>query len=145
MNGSWDKYLASPADFAGADDIITNLAKERQPGIEIIERTPSSLIINSVLSFLKRMVLLSLFQGFTIIALKLTVNPCTTELELESFQLRVVQLSNTTRFALAWMLMATGLPRFMASLQEGTRKMVVMESIHNTPACKYKHKSFKNK
>ena len=29
-----------PADFAGADDIITNLAKERGPGIEIIERTP---------------------------------------------------------------------------------------------------------
>ena len=24
MNGSWDSYLASPADFAGADDIITN-------------------------------------------------------------------------------------------------------------------------
>ena len=45
MNGSWDAYLASPADFAGADDIITNLAKERKPGIEIIERTPLSLII----------------------------------------------------------------------------------------------------
>ena len=42
MNGSWDAYLASPTDFAGADDIITNLAKERErePGIEIIERTP---------------------------------------------------------------------------------------------------------
>ena len=40
MNGSWDVYLASPADFAGADDVITNLAKEREPGIEIIERTP---------------------------------------------------------------------------------------------------------
>ena len=39
VNGSWDPYLASPADFAGADDIITNLAKEREPGIEIIERT----------------------------------------------------------------------------------------------------------
>ena len=26
MNGSWDAYLASPADFAGADD-ITNLVK----------------------------------------------------------------------------------------------------------------------
>ena len=38
MNGSWDTYLASPADFAGEDDIITNLAKEREPGIEIIER-----------------------------------------------------------------------------------------------------------
>ena len=35
-NGSWDAYLASPADFAGADDIITNLAKEREPGIEIV-------------------------------------------------------------------------------------------------------------
>ena len=40
MNGFWDAYLASPADFAGADDIITNLAKKRQPGIETIERTP---------------------------------------------------------------------------------------------------------
>ena len=40
MNGSWDAYLASPGDFAGADDIITNLAKERGPGIEIIECTP---------------------------------------------------------------------------------------------------------
>ena len=28
MNGSWNAYLASPADFVGADDIITNLAKE---------------------------------------------------------------------------------------------------------------------
>ena len=37
MNGSWDTYLASPADFAGADDIITNLAKDREPGIKIIE------------------------------------------------------------------------------------------------------------
>ena len=40
MNGSWDTYLASNADFAGADDIITNLEKEREPGIKIIERTP---------------------------------------------------------------------------------------------------------
>ena len=48
MNGSWDGYLESPADVAGADDIITNLAKEREPGIEIIERTPQSLIIISV-------------------------------------------------------------------------------------------------
>ena len=47
MNGPWDAYLASPADFAGADDIITNLTKEREPGIEIIERTPKSLIIAS--------------------------------------------------------------------------------------------------
>ena len=37
MNGSWDAYLASPADFVGADDIITNLAKERKRGIEIID------------------------------------------------------------------------------------------------------------
>ena len=29
-----------PADFAGADDIINNLAKEREPGIEIIKSTP---------------------------------------------------------------------------------------------------------
>ena len=47
MNGSWDAYLASPADFGGADDVINNLAKEREPGIEIIERTPLSLIITS--------------------------------------------------------------------------------------------------
>ena len=39
MNGSWDAYLVSPVDFVGTDDIITNLAKERGPGIEIIERT----------------------------------------------------------------------------------------------------------
>ena len=38
MNGSWEAYLATPADFAGADDIITNLAKERESGD--IERTP---------------------------------------------------------------------------------------------------------
>ena len=37
-----------PADFAEADDIITNLAKEREPGIEIIERTPLSLIMSCV-------------------------------------------------------------------------------------------------
>ena len=43
MNGSWGAYLASPADFAGADDIITNLAKEREPGIEIVECTLHSL------------------------------------------------------------------------------------------------------
>ena len=43
MDGSWDAYLASPADFAGADDIITNLAKEREPEIKIIKRTPLSL------------------------------------------------------------------------------------------------------
>ena len=33
LNGSWDAYLASPANFAaaGVDDIITNLAtKERE-------------------------------------------------------------------------------------------------------------------
>ena len=45
MNGSWDAYLAFPADFAEADDIITNLAKKREPGD--IERTPFSLIITS--------------------------------------------------------------------------------------------------
>ena len=32
INGSCDVYLASPADFAGADDIITNLVTEREPG-----------------------------------------------------------------------------------------------------------------
>ena len=30
MNGSWDACLASHADFTGADDIITNLAKESE-------------------------------------------------------------------------------------------------------------------
>ena len=30
MNGSWDAYLASPADFARADNIVTNLAKEKE-------------------------------------------------------------------------------------------------------------------
>ena len=30
MTGSRDAYLASPADFAGVDDIITSLAKERE-------------------------------------------------------------------------------------------------------------------
>ena len=39
-NGSWDAYLASPTDFAGVDDIITNLAKEGEPGFKIIECTP---------------------------------------------------------------------------------------------------------
>ena len=27
-------------NFAGADDIINNLAKEREPGIEVIKDTP---------------------------------------------------------------------------------------------------------
>ena len=41
MYGSWD--LASPVDFfAEADDII-NLAKEREPGVEIIDRLESRL------------------------------------------------------------------------------------------------------
>ena len=44
MNGTWDAYLASSADFAGADDIITNLENGREPGVEIIERTHLSLI-----------------------------------------------------------------------------------------------------
>ena len=35
---SWDAYLASPADIAGADGIITDLAEEREPAD--IERTP---------------------------------------------------------------------------------------------------------
>ena len=29
MNGSWDVYLGSPTDFAGVNDVITNLAEER--------------------------------------------------------------------------------------------------------------------
>ena len=36
INGFWDAYLEPPADFSGADGIVTNLAKEREPGIEII-------------------------------------------------------------------------------------------------------------
>ena len=40
MNESWDMYLASPSDFAGVNNIITNLAKEREPGIENIEHNP---------------------------------------------------------------------------------------------------------
>lgn len=31
MNETWDAYLVSPADFAGPDDIIINLAKEKEP------------------------------------------------------------------------------------------------------------------
>ena len=50
MNGSWDAYLASLRDFAGVDNIITNLAKEREPGVEIMERTPLSLIVASLLT-----------------------------------------------------------------------------------------------
>ena len=49
MNGSCDAYLVSPADFAGADDIITYLAKEREPGIEIIEFTAKSFFISSII------------------------------------------------------------------------------------------------
>ena len=41
-------YVASPVDFTGADDIITNLAKQREPGIQIIECTPQSLIITLI-------------------------------------------------------------------------------------------------
>ena len=44
INGSWDAYLAlSPASQilqGPAGDIITNLAKEREPEIEIIESNP---------------------------------------------------------------------------------------------------------
>lgn len=40
MNRSWDTYMESPADFAAADDIITNLVhvKEREP--DDTESTP---------------------------------------------------------------------------------------------------------
>ena len=38
MDGSWDAYLAPPAEFAWALDIIINLAKEREPGDN--EHTP---------------------------------------------------------------------------------------------------------
>ena len=61
MNGSWDTYLASPADFAGADDIITNLAKERESGIEIIEHTPQSLVITSIFTSLYKFCLFLYF------------------------------------------------------------------------------------
>ena len=44
MNGSWEVYLASHKDLArgggGGGDGITNLAKEKESGIKIIERTP---------------------------------------------------------------------------------------------------------
>ena len=32
--------IPPPADFAGLDDMITNLAKEKESGIEIIEHAP---------------------------------------------------------------------------------------------------------
>ena len=45
MNGSWDAYLASPVDFAGMDDIISNLAKEREPikGHGVCSMSPRSI------------------------------------------------------------------------------------------------------
>ena len=44
--GYWPGRVSGiPTDFAGADDIITNLAKKRESGIEVIKRTPQSLII----------------------------------------------------------------------------------------------------
>ena len=49
MNLYWGVYLAPAADFAGADDIITNLTMEREPGIEIIDCSRLSLIITSKL------------------------------------------------------------------------------------------------
>ena len=52
MTGSSVAYLAPPpppADFAGADD----LAKEREPGIEIIKCTSKSLIITSYYDLFK--------------------------------------------------------------------------------------------
>ena len=40
MNERILRHVSAPhADFAGADDIITNLAKEREPRIEVIKRT----------------------------------------------------------------------------------------------------------
>ena len=36
----WMDLGTRPKDFAAADDIITNLAKEREPGVSFIERTP---------------------------------------------------------------------------------------------------------
>ena len=40
---------SSGTDFAGADDIINNLPKEREPRIKIIELTPLSLIYRGYL------------------------------------------------------------------------------------------------
>ena len=66
MIGSWDMYLASPTDFAGAADIITNLEKDREPGIEIIKCAPLSLIIASnkliIISFIYFKRAISSFQ-----------------------------------------------------------------------------------
>ena len=42
MNGSWDAYLASPADFSGADDIvgsITSPCLENEPTLNPEELT----------------------------------------------------------------------------------------------------------
>ena len=50
MNGSLDAYLASPADYAEADEIITNLAKDREPGD--IECMPKCLNIASLFYFI---------------------------------------------------------------------------------------------
>ena len=52
MNGSWEVYLASPADFAGMDDIVPNLAKEREPGIKIIKHTPYSFQIITIHNYM---------------------------------------------------------------------------------------------
>ena len=35
MNESWDAYLASLTDLAWANDTITDLGKEREPGIAL--------------------------------------------------------------------------------------------------------------
>ena len=90
MNGR-----VTPADFAGADDIITNLAKEREPGIEIIEHTPQSLIITS----------LTLFNIFTYIIIifntkfKTSLNPFNLEQRTNwkqlGFTLQVKRLRTT--------------------------------------------------
>ena len=50
-----------PADFAGTNDIIINLTKEREPGNE--ERTPLSLIITHI----KKNVAASNFTNFEIV------------------------------------------------------------------------------
>ena len=50
MNGSWEAFLASPADFVGADDVITNLAKER--AWERDHRTHSLIFDNTSFRFL---------------------------------------------------------------------------------------------
>ena len=40
MNGFGMRFWHPPTDFTGVNDIVTNLAKEREPEIDDIEHTP---------------------------------------------------------------------------------------------------------